>query len=817
MNRCNALAGRFFRLFFLLAAGLLAACGGGDDDDGDGEPVPTYSIGFTVSGSQGSVLLARNNAGDDLVFAGDGSYTFATPLVSGSPYSVTVPAYFFTPGQTCTVSDGVGTVGNANVTSVRVDCGTAPPAAGVVPRFLFVTGENRAGAAEPGLLRAYAVNAQSGALTLTDSIGVPEEPYLPLVHPSGRFVYVMPSVLGAGLSSFRIDEASGQFTRIAPDIDVGGAGAVFAGSMDPLGRFLLLGHVYPIDPVSGALTVPPPGTPRTFGGVQGIDPTGRFVYSIEGSATGIAHYSIDPVTFALTRQSAPQAAGARPQVVAIDPAARFVHVLSNGAQGAPDTISSFRADLITGALTLANPGVELGSRGATSMAMHPSGRSLLVANSAADTLSLYTVDRDSGIVSKRGADIAAGDGPLHVVFDPSGTLAYVTNAFGDTLSRYAFDAASGVLAPRGEQATQRVPIGIAISAGAVPVKVVPRVAYMAQGNQLTRFNADGVTGQLSLVDNLPMRPVASVRALDLAVHPSRRFLYVAAYDSLAPPGTAAGVLAYRIDAQTGALSPLGAGMTAAGPNVFAIAIDPSGAHLYAADPSGTLRTLLIDADTGELSALDAPPDVPIGEQVSDLRFEPSGRFLYAVGFTSNAVSAFSLDAATGELRPVGTFATPSRPSQLDFSVSGRFAYVVSTGSRSVATYRIDSATGALVSAGPELSVGPGVFSVAVHPTLPYLYAAGGSPSSFSVQTFRTDTADGIPVGAGVPPLVRSVATRFLNIDPSGRFLYLDDGFNTPNAVTTFRIDPTTGALASTGPPVVLPDYIDAVGFLWGLE
>ena len=81
--------------------------------------VPSYSIGGTVSGLSGTVVL-QDNGGDDLSVSGNGPFTFSTPVASGAGYSVTVktnPA-----GQTCTVSGGSGTVGSANVTSVSVSC-----------------------------------------------------------------------------------------------------------------------------------------------------------------------------------------------------------------------------------------------------------------------------------------------------------------------------------------------------------------------------------------------------------------------------------------------------------------------------------------------------------------------------------------------------------------------------------------------------------------------------------------------------------------------------------------------------------------------
>ena len=50
----------------------------------------------------------------------NGSFTFATPLAGGAAYSVTVKTN--PSGQTCTVSDGSGTVASANVTNVAVSC-----------------------------------------------------------------------------------------------------------------------------------------------------------------------------------------------------------------------------------------------------------------------------------------------------------------------------------------------------------------------------------------------------------------------------------------------------------------------------------------------------------------------------------------------------------------------------------------------------------------------------------------------------------------------------------------------------------------------
>ena len=81
-----------------------------------------YSIGGTVSGLSGTVVL-QDNGGDNLSVSANGSFTFATPLAGGAGYAVTVKTN--PSGQSCTVSNGSGTVAAANVTNVAVSCTSA--------------------------------------------------------------------------------------------------------------------------------------------------------------------------------------------------------------------------------------------------------------------------------------------------------------------------------------------------------------------------------------------------------------------------------------------------------------------------------------------------------------------------------------------------------------------------------------------------------------------------------------------------------------------------------------------------------------------
>lgn len=78
-----------------------------------------YSVGGSVSGLGGSLTL-QLNGGDDLTVNADGPFTFSTPLAGGSDYSVTVLTQ--PTGQTCTVTNGSGTIAGADVDGVAVEC-----------------------------------------------------------------------------------------------------------------------------------------------------------------------------------------------------------------------------------------------------------------------------------------------------------------------------------------------------------------------------------------------------------------------------------------------------------------------------------------------------------------------------------------------------------------------------------------------------------------------------------------------------------------------------------------------------------------------
>jgi N-acetylneuraminic acid mutarotase len=86
----------------------------------------TYTVGGTLTGLSGSGLVLEDNGGDNLtVTAGSTSFTFATKISTGSNYAVTVFSQPSNPAQTCTVTNGSGTVSGGNITNISIACATA--------------------------------------------------------------------------------------------------------------------------------------------------------------------------------------------------------------------------------------------------------------------------------------------------------------------------------------------------------------------------------------------------------------------------------------------------------------------------------------------------------------------------------------------------------------------------------------------------------------------------------------------------------------------------------------------------------------------
>ncbi len=174
-----------------------------------------YTIGGTVSGLNGNHLLLQNNSGGSFVATGNGPFTFPVALADGSFYTVTATLIVQpgAPSQTCTVSNGSGTLAGANVTNVAVACVTnrftvGGTVTGLIGSGLVLRnngGDDRAIAGNGAFTFATSL-ADGSAYTVTvlTQPGAPSQTCT-VANPNG-------TLMGANVSNVSINCAANQYT-----------------------------------------------------------------------------------------------------------------------------------------------------------------------------------------------------------------------------------------------------------------------------------------------------------------------------------------------------------------------------------------------------------------------------------------------------------------------------------------------------------------------------------------------------------------------------------------------------------------------------
>ena len=103
--------------------------------DDDRTPPATYTVGGTVSGLEGSGLRLREGGLSIVDVSDNGVFVFPVEYSSGNTYNVTVDTQPGDPLQSCTVTNGAGTITDHDVTDIVVACETPSGAGGLDPSF----------------------------------------------------------------------------------------------------------------------------------------------------------------------------------------------------------------------------------------------------------------------------------------------------------------------------------------------------------------------------------------------------------------------------------------------------------------------------------------------------------------------------------------------------------------------------------------------------------------------------------------------------------------------------------------------------------
>ncbi|MHB1669508.1 MAG: lactonase family protein [Thiomonas sp.] len=269
-----------------------------------------------------------------------------------------------------------------NVSAYRIHASTgaltevpgSPFAAGSLPdsvtvnpagTFAYVVSQYSDSGSNHGSVSVYRIHASTGTLTPIPGSPFAAGPYPSsfAINPAGTFAYVPSGIPGMGsgaISAYRINASTGALTDV-PGSPFAAGTLPSSITVNPAGTFAYVTSwdivsAYRIDTSTGALT-PVPGSPFEAGSLPEsvrVSPAGTFVYvaSAYGDPGAVFVYRIHAATGALTEiPGSPFTTGIEPRSITVNPAGTLAYVANQGNFGSHGSISAYRIDAATGALT----------------------------------------------------------------------------------------------------------------------------------------------------------------------------------------------------------------------------------------------------------------------------------------------------------------------------------------------------------------------------------------------------------------------------------------------------------------------------------
>lgn len=462
-------------------------------------------------------------------------------------------------------------------------------------------------------------------------------------------------------------------------------------------------------------------------------PVTRFAYAVDGALRNgsIDEFTFDAATNRLRNNGWIPADNALMSMPLVDPSGRFLYIADMGDGGSSGAVSGYTIDPVTG-LLIHMPGspfsINLGF--VASIAIHPNGQ-FLYASDADGLVSGFRIDQSTGaLLPLPFPPAVAGSYTEGLTMDPFGRFLYAYNenpGVGANVSAYTIEAVSGKLTPiPGSPFLGAIEPGIPAINPAGSFLYVP--GYVSGTAELYVYSINPSNGELSEITGSPFSLTTSVLE-SLFFTPNGDFMYgtgdlnpfsnyicgfglnaatgvptelgcdAAPYEARYESGGVVdfagqnlfipcqGVLIYRINQKTGALTPNSSvetrsgtfgGSPALAAGTQAVKFVPTFAYV-ANSGSNNISTYSIDPKTGALTAGAA---APAGTKPVSVTVDSTGQYAYTANSGSNNVSGFSIDQSTGALSPVSgsPFTAGQVPSSVVSDVNGNITVANSVAS-----------------------------------------------------------------------------------------------------------------------------------------
>lgn len=319
---------------------------------------------------------------------------------------------------------------------------------------------------------AFRFDPDSGAAEPLGLAAELRDPSFLAVHPAGRYLYAVSETddfdeQGSGsVLSFEIHYGSGRLRRLNEVSSKGGWPCHL--SVDPSGRTVIaanykggsvssfplladgrLGQAVSFFRHAGQSIHPRQQQPHAHSADFSAD--GRFAFVSDLGLDQIRIYRSDVAQSVIEPHepaSASVSPGSGPRHISQHPSGRFLY----GLNELSSTVSVFRYENDPGTLThlqtaSALPAGFEGESYAAEIAIHPSGTLLYASNRGHDSLAVFSVDPENGLLTASGHALTLGEWPRSFGLDPSGRFLWALNQRSDSIVIFRIDPVTGALEP----------------------------------------------------------------------------------------------------------------------------------------------------------------------------------------------------------------------------------------------------------------------------------------------------------------------------------------------------------------------------------
>ena len=362
-----------------------------------------------------------------------------------SNFSWVIPGYASTrPRMVYALTDGATKVSSFKITkgsgALSASTSSAPVGANPISvsvhpsrRFAYVTnaGSSTTNNIAPNSISVYHLDPVTGNISgPTDTKQANGNPISAVIHPTGKFVYVVNEVrFGSpigNISVFTVNPTTGTLTAAGTTADSGGAPAT-ALAISPSGDYAYVTYMWTT------------GTP-----------SGNTYWST------VKTYAVNQSTGLFTGPIGSAATGDNPWSIVVTPDGHYAYV--GNATTNNGVLDIYSINQSTGVLSLLSSSLTLPTAKPASLAMDSQGRFLYVGQQYPTNyhnLVVYSINPANGSLTNMWGGLTGSGslvGPIAVVAEPQGEFVYAMDVTGEIVP-YHLNAATGELTPSGSAVT----------------------------------------------------------------------------------------------------------------------------------------------------------------------------------------------------------------------------------------------------------------------------------------------------------------------------------------------------------------------------